>query len=213
MRNNTQTAAKRREPMTVLIADDHVLVRDGIRLLINSIMGDVNFREAGDADSMLREIRSSPAICLAIVDLNMPGMDRGSRLAELAHQAPALPLVVVSALTSPDVVRRTLSIATVYAFVPKSSTSEHMRFAIEAAMSSTKLPFTQEAGGTGSSDIGLTPRLEEVRGLLRQGMSNKMIAATLGISEGTVKNHMTEIFRALKVSNRTQAAQINFDTL
>ncbi len=199
--------------MTLLIADDHALVRDGIRLLLASILGETKFREASDADSMLREIRSNPEINLAVVDLNMPGMDKGSRLAELARQTPALPLVVVSALTSPDVVRRTLDIATVYAFVPKSGNSEHMRAAIEAAMTGTKLPFLEGTGTTGISDMALTPRLEEVRGLLRQGMSNKMIASTLGISEGTVKNHMTEIFRTLKVSNRTQAAQINLDVL
>ena len=53
----------------------------------------------------------------------------------------------------------------------------------------------------------LTPRQEEICGLLRRGMSNKMIAAALGISEGTVKNHVTEILRALNATNRTQAAQ------
>ena len=62
-------------------------------------------------------------------------------------------------------------------------------------------------------DVLLTPRMEEVRQLLRQGMSNKLIASTLGLSEGTVKNYMSEIFRALNVSNRTQAAQLDADTL
>ena len=55
--------------------------------------------------------------------------------------------------------------------------------------------------------VNLTPRQEEICGLLRRGMSNKTIAGTLGISEGTVKNHVTEILRALNATNRTQAAQ------
>jgi len=55
--------------------------------------------------------------------------------------------------------------------------------------------------------VELTPRQEQIRMLLRRGMSNKLIAAELGISEGTVKNHISEIFRILKTSNRTQAAQ------
>jgi DNA-binding CsgD family transcriptional regulator len=67
-----------------------------------------------------------------------------------------------------------------------------------------------------SANIELTARQEQICGLLRQGMSNKMIAGTLGISEGTVKNHVTEILRALKATNRTQAAQLDrtdmFDT-
>lgn len=198
---------------TVLIADDHVLVRDGIKLLVSGILGPVRFVEAGDADSLMRVIGVGARIDLALVDLNMPGMEKGMRLTELARRQPALPLVVVSALTSPDMVRRTLEIATVFAFVPKSATTDMMRDAVTSALRGIKLPYV--AGGYSAMpfETVLTPRLEEVRALLRQGMSNKLIARTLGISEGTVKNHMTEIFKSLNVSNRTQAAQINTETL
>lgn len=199
--------------LTVLVADDHVLVRDGIKLLVASILGPVHFLEAGDGESLMRAARGHAGICLAMVDLNMPGMERGYRLVELARAYPALPLMVVSALTSPDVVRRTLDIATVYAFVPKSATSEHMQRAIEATMRRTRLPYTPALDGGAPSDAGLTPRLEQVRNLLRQGMSNKLIASTLGITEGTVKNHMSEIFKLLNVSNRTQAAHLHHDVL
>ena len=72
--------------------------------------------------------------------------------------------------------------------------------------------FVQPAEAQAAAEIGLSPRLEEVRALLKQGMTNKRIAQTLNISEGTVKNYMTEIFRALNVSNRTQAAQYDPDT-
>ena len=61
-------------------------------------------------------------------------------------------------------------------------------------------------------DTGLTPRMQEIRALLRQGLSNKHIAQQLDLSEGTVKNYMSDIFRLLSVSNRTQAAQYNPDT-
>jgi DNA-binding CsgD family transcriptional regulator len=61
--------------------------------------------------------------------------------------------------------------------------------------------------------IDLTPRQEEIRRMLRQGMSNKVIAAALGISEGTVKNHVSEIFKALNATNRTQAAQRDRSTM
>ena len=71
----------------------------------------------------------------------------------------------------------------------------------------------QRLSDTRRPDVVLTPRMEEVRQLLRQGMSNKRIASHLGLSEGTVKNYMSEIFRALNVSNRTQAAQMDADTL
>jgi DNA-binding NarL/FixJ family response regulator len=200
-------------PLTVLVADDHVLVRDGFKLLVSGILKSATIVEAGDGDSLVRAIRAHSPLSLALVDLNMPGMDRGARLADIARANPMLPLVVISALTSPDIVRRTLAIDTVCAFVPKSATSDHIRLAIDAALQGKKLPFTTTLAKSAASEFMLTPRLEEVRQLLRQGMSNKMIASTLGITEGTVKNHMSEIFRALKVSNRTQAAQLDADTL
>lgn len=196
----------------VIVADDHALVRDGLRALVASVLGEVQVVEAADGDSLMKAARSDPPPRLALVDLNMPGMGRGYRLGELALRHPRLPLVVISALTSPDVVRRTLQIATVHAFIPKSAPSGQTCAAIEAALRGEKLPFAYRAAGR-RPEVMLTPRMEEVRVLLRQGMSNKLIASTLGISEGTVKNYMSEIFRALNVSNRTQAAQLDADTL
>ncbi|MBT9465558.1 response regulator transcription factor [Hydrogenophaga sp.] len=197
----------------MLIADDHALVRDGMRSLVCEVLGCVRILEAGDGDALMRAARATPPAQLALVDLNMPGMERGFRLAELAHSHPDLPLVVISALTSPDVVRRTLDIPSVHAFVPKSAPSEQICSAIEVALRGGKLPFAHRAPESRRPDVALTPRMEEVRQLLRQGMSNKLIARTLGISEGTVKNHMSEIFKALQVTNRTQAAQLDADSL
>jgi DNA-binding NarL/FixJ family response regulator len=197
----------------ILIADDHALVRDGMRGVVTAWLGDVHCVEVGDGDALMRAAAAHPHARLALVDLNMPGMERGFRLAELAHRHPGLPLVVISALTSPDVVRRSLDMATVHAFVPKSAPSAQIAAAIDAALQGRKLPYVHRAPDARRPDVMLTPRMEEVRQLLRQGMSNKMIARTLGISEGTVKNHMSEIFRALQVSNRTQAAQLDADTL
>ena len=182
-------------------------------LLVEVLGSDVRCLEVADGDALLRAARANPGARLALVDLNMPGMERGQRLAELAHRHPNLPLVVISALTSPDVVRRTLEMPSVHAFVPKSAPSGQMGEAIRAALAGRKLPFAHRAPESRRPEVVLTPRMEEVRQLLRQGMSNKLIARTLGISEGTVKNHMSEIFKALQVSNRTQAAQLDADHL
>lgn len=213
MSSEMQSTFSPGRPPTIVVADDHNLVRDGLKLMVSGMLGEVRFLEAGDAHSLFEHVRRSPGICVALVDLNMPGMERGARLAQLAREQPQLPLVVISALTSPDVVRRTLDIPTVHAFVPKSATTEHMRVAINAALQGIKLMFKQSLDDSlPPPDAVLTPRMEEVRSLLRQGMTNKHIALTLGISEGTVKNYMTEIFKALNVSNRTQAAQYNSST-
>ncbi len=197
----------------VIVADDHALVRDGIRLLVGHIMQGADIVDAHDGDSLLRAAAQHDGATLALVDLNMPGMEKGFRLAELARLRPQLPLVVISALTSPEVVRRTIAIPTVHAFIPKSAPQAHTCAAIEAALRGIKLPYVQSLFSPGRPDVTLTPRMEEIRRLVQQGMSNKQIANTLGISEGTVKNYMSEIFKALQVSNRTQAAQLDTDRL
>lgn len=198
--------------LTLVIADDHPLVRDGLKLLIEAMLPKARILEAGDAEALWRLARGAPTPDLALVDLNMPGMERGARLAALTRDCPRLPLVVVSALTSPDVQRRALDLPTVHAFVPKSGDGQQMRSAIAAALSGCRLaPLVTQPADLPPHEA-LTPRMQEIRALLRQGLSNKHIARQLNISEGTVKNYMTEIFRLLNVSNRTQAAQYDAET-
>lgn len=196
---------------TVLVADGQMLVRAGLKMLVANLLGPVRFLEASDGDSLLRIAGMSPRLRLALVDLAMPGMQGGFRLAELAHRRPNIPLVVLSALSSPDVVRRAMNLSSVYACVPKSAGTGSLRSAIEAALRGDKWLAVQTSRGRSRPPVALTPRQAEVHGLLRQGMSNKMIAGVLGISQGTVKNHVTEIFRTLNATNRTQAAQFGFD--
>ena len=198
---------------TILIADDHPLVRDGLRMVISSMWPAAHLLEAANADTLFALARPLRPPALALVDLNMPGMDKGARLAALARECPGLPVVVVSALTVPDVVRRALSLPSVHAFVSKSAGSAQMRQAIEAALAGRKLAYAPPMQAEVEPDVALTPRMQEIRVLLRQGWSNKHIAQQLEISEGTVKNYMSEIFRVLKVSNRTQAAQVDPETM
>lgn len=190
----------------ILIADDHALVRDGLKLILAGALPHVQFLEAADAESMFRAARSTAGLRLAVVDLNMPGMELGHTLGTLAQLHPGLPVVVLSAFSSPDIVHRALDIPTVYAFVPKSASANHMCLAVNGALQGIKMmmPLTTDDAPWGT---GLTPRMREILGLLRQGKTNKQIARVLDITEGTVKNRVTEIFRVLNVSNRTQAAQ------
>ena len=166
--------------------------------------------EAADAGALRQQARHLAGPALALVDLNMPGMDKGAGLALLARECPQLRMVVVSALTSPDVIRRALDLPNVYAFVPKSAGGQRMQQAIEAAHAGRRLPHVPPSGAPPVDDR-LTPRMEEVRQLVRQGLSNKQIARQLNLSEGTVKNYLTEIFRLLQVTNRTQAARSDID--
>lgn len=197
--------------VTVVVADDHTLVREGIKALVTGVLGKVGFLEAGDGDSLFHAVGSNPTVRLALIDLNIPGMHGGLRLAEFSGRHPAISLVITAAMNSSDIMRRALNIPTVYALVSKSAGVGYVRAAIEAAMQRRKLPLAAANRGAAQSAVALTPRQEEIRSLLRQGMSNKAIAGILGISEGTVKNHITEIFRTLNATNRTQAAQFNFE--
>ena len=88
---------------------------------------------------------------------------------------------------------------------------EDVRAAIRAALTGKKISSPCVRPARAQPSLALTPRQEEIRDLLRQAMSNKMIAGVLGISEATVKNHITEIFKALNVTNRTQAAQLRVE--
>ncbi|MBS0406858.1 MAG: response regulator transcription factor [Proteobacteria bacterium] len=195
---------------TIVIADDHALVRDGFKLMVATLWPGVRILEAADAATLRELARRLPQPALALVDLNMPGMDKGTGLALLARECPLLRVVVVSALTSPDVIRRALDLPNVYAFVPKSAGGQRMQQAIEAAHAGRRLPHVPPSGAPPVDDR-LTPRMEEVRQLVRQGLSNKQIARQLNLSEGTVKNYLTEIFRLLQVTNRTQAARSDID--
>lgn len=198
--------------VNVLVADDHTLVRHGLKLMVASVLSDVRFLDACDAESLLLKAGTQPPPHLALIDLNMPGMDRGGRLIELARMHPELPIVVISALTSPDIVRRSLEIPSVFAFIPKSAPADHLGKALYSALDRVKMPFLQVMPRETEPAAKLSPRLEELRRLLHQGMSNKLIAQEMGISEGTVKNYLSEIFRTLNVSNRTQAAQFDPDS-
>lgn len=201
-----QDAAER---PTFLLADDHALIRDGLKLLVWTVRPAVRFIESADAVALMKAAHAAPQARLALVDLNMPGMGNGIGLASICRAFPQLPLVIVSGLTSPDVIRSALGISSVHAFVPKSATAEHLHLAIDTALRGIKLHFAAPAEPRTTRGQGFTPRMEEVHVLLRQGMTNRAIASQLGISEGSVKNYVTEIFRLLKVSNRTQAARHN----
>jgi DNA-binding NarL/FixJ family response regulator len=194
---------------TVLLANDHVLVRYGLKVLVSSILGEVRFVEAADGDAFLDAMRANPGARLAVVDPKIPAMRGGHRLLELSLRHPRIPLVVVSAPTPVHFARWLMKIHSVFAFVPKSATTDEVRAAITSAIAGMKVPLPPpEHSSLTLRAMTLTPRQQQICGLLRQGMSNKRIAAALGIGEGTVKNHITDIFRVLNATDRMQAAQL-----
>jgi DNA-binding NarL/FixJ family response regulator len=202
--------ARRLPRRRVLIADAYRLMREGLKSLVGDLLGPVEVREADDAESLAAAL-ATERFGLALVDVRMPGMQGGRRLLEITRQRPEVPFVIVSAVSASVVVRQFMRIPSVHAFVPKTEGLSSLRRAIDAALAGRKLPFEPPSGDATVAAFALTPRQEEIRDLLRLGMSNKAIASALGISAGTVKNHITEIFKTLNATNRTQAAGINGD--
>ena len=193
--------------LLVLVAEEHPLIRSGLKLVLMETLGRVRFVEVADGVGLASAARAQAGISLALVDLCLPQTMDGAAVADFARRRPTTPMVIMSALDSPDTERRAMAVPTVHAVVSKNAALSVMQLAIEAALKGERVTSTRMTSPARSIS-GLTRRQAEVHQLLCQGLSNKSIGALLGISAGTVKNHMYEIFRTLKTTNRTQAATL-----
>ncbi len=205
---------------TILIADDHPLFRAALREVIDGMSGEHEILEAGTLDEARQIVIEEPDqdLDLILLDLQMPGSNGYSGLIELRNIAPSVPIVVVSAATSRDVIHDSITYGAL-GFIPKSLSKDEIREGMERVISGG-LYIPSEGTGTDScSGIrggGVLERGDErhpaltqgelrVLELLAKGKSNKIIAYELGIRESTVKAHITAILRKLKVHSRTQA--------
>jgi DNA-binding NarL/FixJ family response regulator len=206
--------------MKILIADDHALIRSGLRGELDGLDPAVDFVEAWDAESTRTAFDLHPDLELALVDLTMPGMSGARSIAALRRDHPTVPLIVLSAVEDPAEVRAVLRSGAA-GFIPKAAAAKVMLQAIRLVLAGGAylppqlmhlLDAGTEAAATTASDVAhddgvacLSPRQREVFALLARGLSNKMIARQLGITEGTVKSHVATIFDLLKVHNRVSA--------
>ncbi|WP_372394358.1 response regulator transcription factor [Azospirillum sp. HJ39] len=208
--------------MKILIGDDHVLFREGLRRLLEQLRENATFAEASNFDELLDMAAvKDEAYDLVLTDLRMPGWPGFSGIGMLRDRQPNAKVVVISASEAQTDVREALENGAA-GYIPKSSSVKIMLSALDLIFSGgVYVPATvlregiegdQRGGGSvmPPSDPQLeqllTQRQREVLDRLREGKSNKQIAHELGLSEGTVKIHMTAIFKSLGVRNRTQAA-------
>ncbi len=201
--------------MKVLLADDHALFRDGVRLVLESLVdGPLEVIEAADFTQAIALAKTDADIDVGLVDLNMPGMDGNLGIEGLRRAAPNLHLVVVSGSSDPRDVRRAFD-AGAQGYIAKAASSKAMIDGIRSVLSGeTYLSPSIDAAGVAAQPCApaprdkavLTPRQRDVLAMLSQGKSNKEIARDLNLAEITVKLHVTAILRALGVENRTQAA-------
>jgi len=194
--------------LKTLIADDHPLIREGIQNVVQHIDAEHIILQAVDFSEAQKIMSQHADIDLIIVDLCMPAMNGASSLSELRRKKPSTPIVVISASDNINDIRSSINNGA-NGYIHKSSSNDVMLNALRLILSGgLYLPpqWTQE-NDTDKEDINsvLTPRQIEVINLLAFGKANKEIAREFSISDKTVKAHLSEIFKRLKVDNRTQA--------
>jgi len=195
-------------PRRVLIADDHPLYCDALRAVVPQACPGAEISEAGTQQDVLDAVNGCSAFDLVVLDLNLPGASGLSCLSALRRVAPGTPVVVVSAVDDPRIMQDVI-LGGANAYVPKSAPRQVLVNALQVILSggsympSEVIAALRDARAAPRDD--LTLRQKRVLELLSSGQSNKNIARTLGISEITVKAHVSAILRKLGVSNRVQA--------
>ena len=208
--------------MRILIADDHRLIVEGVKVKLAELGADTEFSVAMDVGELRHLIEHDPAPDLALIDLTMPGCDGHAHLAETIRHLPGVPVIVLSGSEDPSLMKELLAMG-VQGFIPKAYSPEVMLLAVRLVLCGgvyvPPMLLQESAGASGMAAAHnepaasledrlrklLTERQIDVLRLLSQGKPNKVIARDLGISEGTVKIHLAAIFRALNVRNRVEA--------
>jgi DNA-binding NarL/FixJ family response regulator len=201
------------EPMRLVVADDHPLFRGALRESMAGLFERAEINEAGSFDEITHLLERSAEIDLILLDLSMPGMRGFSGLMYLRAQYPGVPIIVVSANEDAAVIRRCMNFGA-SGFIPKTLGIEEMRLAIARVIEGgiwtpPEVDLGQSWDGEAAELMprlaSLTPQQVRVLMMLSEGLLNKQIAYELGVSEATVKAHVSAILQKLGVESRTQA--------
>jgi len=196
-----------------IIADDHPLFRGALRGAVASLFPGTDVAEAGTFDEASKILDEGAEVDLVLLDLAMPGVRGFSGLMYMRAQYPSVPVVVISANDDPVVIRRCMDFGA-SGFIPKTLGIDGMRNAIAAVLKGgiwtpPDVDLTTSSDGETSAMLArlvtLTPQQVRVLMMLSEGLLNKQIAYELGVSEATVKAHVSAILQKLGVESRTQA--------
>jgi DNA-binding NarL/FixJ family response regulator len=199
--------------MKILIADDHPLFRAGIRHVLMQLADSVVIEEADDHSAAMNQLAKHSDIALVLLDLLMPGVQGLTSLDVMTKKFPALPIVILSASEDRAAMQRALDSGAL-GFIQKSATAAVMLSALRLVLAGgVYVPPALVQGTMINAPVhlpnkhdDLTPRQSAVLARVVEGKSNKAIASEMGLTEATVKAHVTAVFKVLRVSNRIQAA-------
>jgi DNA-binding NarL/FixJ family response regulator len=202
--------------MNLLLVDDHALFREGLRaLLLNIISADVAIYEAASVEGAVDECNATQ-FRMVLLDLGLSSSDGLDTLDSFRARVPNIPVIVLSGDQEPHRIRAAIDRGAV-GYIPKSHTSELMiaalRFVLAGGVYLPPSVLEDEMGSqspnqTVNAFSRLSPRQQQVAQLLLQGQSNKAIARTLGLSEGTIKAHVSAIFQIIGAKNRVEAVTL-----
>lgn len=197
----------------IVIADDHPLFRDALKLTLSEVYRDAEIVETGSLDEISAVLQDDDNADLVLLDLKMPGVQGFSGLVYLRAQFPAVPIAVVSASDEDHTVRRSIDLGAL-GFIPKSLPVKEMQAAVRSVLDGEVwVPAGVDMTASGDSEADeiaqrmatLTPQQMRVLMMLREGLLNKQIAYELSVSEATIKAHVSAILQKLNVESRTQA--------
>jgi DNA-binding NarL/FixJ family response regulator len=198
--------------LKVLIADDHRLMLHSIRLAL----------EADDEIEIVAEVDSGTKVIpfigqtgpdLVLLDIRMPGIDGLTVLERIRERYPQVKVAVLSGVDDPSVIQAAFDRGAA-AFIVKHIDPRDLASALRQAVEGTvfqPLGLLESVSNGSADDIDLTKRELTILEALQTGRSNRQIAAKLFLAEQTVKFHLTNIYRKLEVSNRTEAVRYAYE--
>ena len=203
-------------PMHVLMVDDHLMFLQGLKNLLGVLAPGLRVDTSSDLPQAVQRVQLS-AYELVLLDWHLADCDGAASISALREAGCVARIVVLSGETSGALIRRTVELGAA-GFVPKTYSSEMMLAALGQVLAGriflpaeARLMAATNAAGQptlngGDPLVGLTARQIDVYRAAVRGLPNKLIGRELGIAESTVKSHLTAIFAALGVHNRTEAA-------
>lgn len=193
--------------MTILLLDDHPLFRAGLRLLLGTLGQGQDILEASNIKDALELVAAHPEIQLCFLDLQLHDEDGLQIIENFKTVAPDVLVVIVSASEETSIMRACLD-AGAMSYIPKSATPEVLAEALQYVLAgSIYLPsqLIFEHKPIPTAPLVLTPRHKDVLKGLCLGLPTKSIARNLSLSDHTVKEYISNLFRILNVRNRTEA--------
>lgn len=195
-------------PINVLIVDDQQLLRRGLKLLLSQTP-EITVVDTCASAQIALAVLNNHKIDVVLADAVMPGMDGPELVAECNHRWPELPVIILTTFDDEQIVRRSMTAGAAGSLLKDVST-ETLTFAIKTAVAGNMYidPRIAHILGSPTTDrfAGFTPTERTVAALVGQGLSNREIAAQLHLAEGTVKNHISALFRKTGIADRVRLA-------